>query len=292
MDAAPPLIPTAEVWANAQTVLAQQALEIESLKRQLTGQGLATELGAALVLAANAGQIATPVSHSRLLEMIVETAADVMSAESASLLLIDAEAQELIFEVALGPKGEEVRKMRVPLGHGIAGLVAISGQPMAVRNAAQDGRTAADIAERIGYHPESILCVPLFYHDSVIGVIELFNKRGQDGFNDRDIASLGLFANQAAVAIEQSRTHRNLIALLGETLRSLQGLTDAQAQGLQERMKAFAETMEKDPVYQRAMEFSTLVHEIVWQGENESRACLDLLRGFQNYLARRSGGWG
>jgi len=63
--------------------------------------------------------IAEPMSHSRLLEMIVETAAQVISAEAASLFLIDQESQELIFEVALGQKADEVKHFRVPLGHGI-----------------------------------------------------------------------------------------------------------------------------------------------------------------------------
>ena len=54
--------------------------------------------------------------------MIVEAAAQVISARAASLFLVNEETQELIFEVALGQKAQEVKKFSVPLGHGIAGL--------------------------------------------------------------------------------------------------------------------------------------------------------------------------
>src|SRR5206468_5403043 len=118
------------------------------------------------------------VTHSRLLEMIVQTAAQVISARAASLFLINRQTQELVFEVALGQKAEDVKKFTVPLGHGIAGLVAVSGQPIAVSDASKDPRQAADIARSVGYVPQTILCVPLFYNDQIIGVLELLDKEG------------------------------------------------------------------------------------------------------------------
>ena len=64
----------------------------------------------------------------------------------------------------------------MPLGHGIAGGVALSGLPLAVTAAGSDPRWAKDIGERVGYVPESIVCVPLFYEDRVIGALELLDK--------------------------------------------------------------------------------------------------------------------
>lgn len=109
--------------------------EISSLKRRLADERFAEDLRDALTLAGAAGTIAAPVAHARLLEMIVETAAHVIPSRAASLFLVDEKTEELIFEVALGSKADEVRKFRIPLGHGIAGLVAVSGQRMAVSDA-------------------------------------------------------------------------------------------------------------------------------------------------------------
>ena len=275
-----------ETPAQARETIERQREEIERLKRRLADERLAEDLRDALTLAAAAGTIASPVTHSRLLEMIVETAAHVIFARAAALFLVDEEAEELIFEVALGSKAEEVRKFRVPLGHGIAGLVAVSGQPMAVSNAENDPRQAADIAQSVGYTPQSILCVPLFYEDQVIGVLELLDKEGAPSFSASDMEDLSLFANQAAVAIEQSRTNRNLAALLGEALRTLDGAASG-AEGLRKRAQDFADRIERDVAFRRAFDLARLVQEIAHQGENELRACQTILRGFAEYLRSR-----
>jgi signal transduction protein with GAF and PtsI domain len=134
---------------------------------------LIQELADTLSVAASAGVIAAPVTHSQLLEMIVRTASHVIAARAASLCLLDEARQELVFEVVLGEKAEELRKIRVPIGHGIAGLVAMTGQPMAISDVQEDPRHASDIARRIGCMPRSIIAVPLFYADRIIGVLEL-----------------------------------------------------------------------------------------------------------------------
>jgi GAF domain-containing protein len=276
-----------EALALARQTVERQQQEIEYLERRLADERFAQDLKEAMTLAASTGAIASPVSHSRLLEMIVETAARVIFARAAALFLIDEEAEELIFEVALGSKAEEVRKFRVPLGHGIAGLVAVSGQPMAVSDAESDPRQAADIARSVGYAPQSILCVPLFYNEQVIGVLELLDKEGAPSFSATDMEDLGLFADQAAVAIEQSRTNRNLAALLGEVLESLGETNDGRSQGLKERARAFAEGLEEDAAFSQALDLARLVQEIAHQGENEMRGCHTILRGFAEYLRSR-----
>ncbi len=273
--------------AGAQETIARQAEEIAGLRRQLEDERFAAELREVLSLAATAGTIAAPVTHDRLLEMIVETAAHVISARAGALFLVDEAAHELIFEVAIGPKAAEVRKLRVPLGHGIAGLVAVSGQPMAISDAQSNPHQAADIARRVGYAPQSILCVPLLYNDQVTGVLELLDKAGAASFSPADMEALGLFANQAAVAIEHSRAYRNVAALIDAVLQSLGGTPDDQKQSLLERARAFAATIEEDVTYRRALDLAGLVREIAQQGEHELAGCQAILQGFAEYLRTR-----
>ncbi len=277
----------AKALARAQETIERQQEEIERLKRRLADERFAEDLRDSLTLAAAAGTIASPVTYSRLLEMIVETAAHVISARAAALFLLDEKEEELIFEVALGSKAEEVKKFRVPLGHGIAGLVAVSGQPMAVSGAERDPRQAADIAQKVGYTPESILCVPLFYEDQIIGVLELLDKEGAGSFSATDMEDLGLFANQAAVAIEQSRTNRNLAALLGEVVQSLGGVADGRGEGLREQARDFAARTEEDAAFRQALDLARLVQEIAHRGENELEGCQKILSGFAEYLRSR-----
>ena len=267
--------------------LVQAREEIFDLRRRLADERFAEELKDALTVAAAAGSISSPVEHSRLLEMIVETAAGVIPSRSAALFLIDEEAEELAFEVALGPEAEQVRGFRVPLGHGIAGLVAASGQPMAVSDAGSDPRQAADIAKSVGYAPGTILCVPLFYDEEVKGVLELLDREGAPTYSAQDMATLGLFANQAAVAIEQSRAQGSVAALLKEALRSSETAEDYRTRGRDERGEDFAAGMEEDASYRRALELARLVGEISRRGEQESAACQKILQGFADYLRSR-----
>ena len=216
-----------------------------------------------LRVATSAGIIGSPVSHARLLEMIVETGAHVIGARAGALFLLDEDDDELTFEVAIGSRAAEVKRFRVPLGHGIAGIVAASGQAMAIRDAPSDPRLASDIADSVGYVPETVLCVPLFYGDSVIGALELLDKDG--GFSAGDMEALGLFANQAAVALQLSRTYESVAGLLA----------DGDVEGA-------------DDVSRDAVELARLVHEIASHGESERRACRELLLAFAEYLRTRA----
>ncbi len=270
-----------------QATIEQQAGEIERLKRRIADDSMLDELREAVRLSVAAEAISAPVSHGRLLDMIVATAADIIGANAGALFLIDREEEVLIFEVALGEKADEVKKFKVPLGHGVAGLVALTGQPMAVSDTEKDDRDAADIAEAVGYVPKNILCVPLFYSDEVIGVLELLDKEGASHFSPEDMESLGLFANQAAVAIEQSRNHGRLESLVSGFIQSLGGIPEHQRQSLADRAASFASSVSNDPVYLRSLELARLVQEIVGQGERESDACKGILESFAAFLRSR-----
>ncbi len=269
--------------AQLQQTIARQNDEIVRLQSRLNDERTAQDLKDALTLAVATGKLSAPVSHGRLLEMIVATAAQVISSNAASLLLIDETAQDLIFEVALGQKADAVKRFHVPLGHGIAGLVAATGQPMAISNAQNDARHASNISSDIDYKPQSILCVPLFYSDRIIGVLELLDKRDKSNvittFTPADIETLGHFANQAAVAIEQSRAQDNLSSLLAQTLGDSQLST--------ERANSFLSNIETDAAYRRTLELATLVRDIAHSGESETLACEKILRSFADYLRAR-----
>ena len=175
-----------------------------------------------LTLAAATLTVAAVGSRSQLLELIVQIAARVIRAAAASMLLLDRATQELVFTVAYPHRLEDLAPFRVAVGEGIAGLVAMTGQPMAISDAGSDPRHASPIAEQTGYMPNSLLCVPLVFADEVVGVLELMDKEGADAFDNADIETLGLFASLAAVAIEQSQTRAQLTSLLHQ-VSSLRG---------------------------------------------------------------------
>lgn len=159
-----------------QQTIAELRAEIDRLRNRVADDAFARELRDAFTLATFTGAIASPFGNSRLLRMIVETASYFLSAQAASLFLIDEARQDLVVACALGPKAALVEQIRVPLGHGIAGLVAVSGQALAIADVVGDPRHAADVSRVLGHVPQSILCVPLLHNERVIGVLELLDK--------------------------------------------------------------------------------------------------------------------
>lgn len=244
------------------------------------------ELRACLMTADVAGIIAAPTSYQRLLELIVQTAAHVLSAKSASLFLVDERTSELVFEVAIGPKADSAKKFRVPLGHGIAGTVALTGQPMAVAQAEMDHLHAADLAQAIDYLPQSILCVPLYYSDQIIGVLELLDKQGMPSFEPRDMEILRLFANQAAIAIEQSRSYQSLGTFFNAMVQATNG---GQPITLPERAANMLLHMDsEDSTLAKSSELAWMIQEIVQFGDLEQQACKSILSNFVAYLRART----
>src|SRR6266542_432367 len=249
--------------------------------------GLAEQLRAIVGLSAATNVVAAPIARSPLLEMIIKTAAQVIRARSGSLMLVNEASQELVFEVATSDEVSDLKHVRVPLGEGIAGLVALTGQPIAVSDAQSDPRHAHKIAQQTGYLPHSLVCVPLQHDDRIIGVIELLDKQGAAVFDANDVHALSLFARQAAVAIEQSQAQNNLASLLRELLGSLVDARSTEEPPWLQRLGAFADELENDPGFLRSLELARLGHDVAQHGEDESQACLAILRGFLDYLRAR-----
>ena len=283
----PELVQDPDELTRLRETVARQEVEIARLMGRVADDRFAEELREALSLTAAADALSAPVPQSRLLEMIVETAAHLITSRGAALFLIDEAAQELVFEVALGDKAAEVKKFRVPLGTGIAGLVAVTGQPMAISDAQSDPRQAEDIAKAVDYRPDSLLCVPLFFNDQIIGVLELLDRIGQPSFSPEDMEALGMFAGQAAVAIAQSRTRLRLADLLADTLAASSRLSPEQVTRLRSGSEALAARLEDDGVFVRRLSLARLTLEIAGEGESETAACEAILRGFAEYLRSR-----
>jgi signal transduction protein with GAF and PtsI domain len=261
--------------ADARRTIREQARELR--KRQADIQ-FAEALREALVQTAAASAIAAPAAYNAVLEDIVKTAADVMLARAASLFVLDEENGELVFQVALGDKAEAVRQFRVPLGTGIAGYVAATGQPVAIANADEDPRFARNIGQAIGYIPRTILCVPLYLDGSVIGVLELLDKVGGAPFSSTDMELLARFANLAALALDQSRLICDTRLLFRTLLSDI-----VQAEGFKERLAAFADGAADYSAHSNTLILAKLVHD-VGRHASGGQLALEVLTGIARFL--------
>jgi GAF domain-containing protein len=170
--------------------------------------------------------------------------------------------------------------LKFPIGKGIAGYVVMTGQPLAISNVRQDARFNQDFAKSTGYVPNSILAMPLRSGERVVGVMEVLDKINAASFGIQDMELLGMFAHQAAIAIDQSQR--------------LDQIQDALVQGLKRLVTAelSLESTELLSVLDVAgdahagadlLALADLFNQISELGEAERKACLQVLRTFAEY---------
>jgi diguanylate cyclase (GGDEF)-like protein len=122
--------------------------------------------------------------------------------ESWSLLIVDEEQQNLYYAVAAG-KSSGDRDLRVGLGEGIAGWVALHGEPVIVSEPSNDPRFGLHSGSPVS-PVRSAICIPLRSRDRTLGVIELLNYRAST-LTSETMAFLRVLCDYAAIAIQNVR---------------------------------------------------------------------------------------
>ena len=161
-----------------------------------------------------------------LLEVVLTNAVDLSGAEAGSILLRREQGDgTLFFHSAVGEKREEIRRLTLPIGRGVAGKVALSDRPLVVNDPQAEPSFDRDLAERIGFPVRNALAVPIIWEETSYGALELLNKRG-GAFGDDDLRLATLIAGQAARAIHRSRSRaeeerKGRLQLVGQMLSGL-----------------------------------------------------------------------
>src|SRR5271170_927527 len=141
----------------------------------------------------------------QVLRTIMDKINEVLRPDTWSLLLMDTNKPELYFQIATGAGAAALKDLRIPVGQGVAGWVAQSGEAVVVPDTSKDSRFFSKVDERTKTDTRSIVAVPVRFRDQCLGVIELINCIGPEGFSSRDLALLEALADYAAIAIENAR---------------------------------------------------------------------------------------
>ena len=171
-----------------------------------------------LEAAVAAGVLGADEAHRALLQATVEVARAIFGAKAASVFLLDEEAEELVFEAVAGEGEGELIGMRFPASNGIAGWVLTTRQPLIVDDLSADTRWSRTQAESTGYVPKSMMAVPLLVEERVLGVLNVLDRPEESRVRLSEVDLLGMFANQAAIALDLlQRARRARAALAGES---------------------------------------------------------------------------
>jgi phosphoserine phosphatase RsbU/P len=153
--------------------------------------------------------INSELNLANLLDTIMNVAKKVMNADACSLLLVDEDTDELVFQIALSDVGEKLKTMtRLKIGEGIAGTVAATGDPVIIEDAYHHPKFNPAFDKKSGFQTGSILCSPLKAKGKIIGVCQVIHgkKKGMV-FQPSDQELFLLLCDSAALAIHTARMH-------------------------------------------------------------------------------------
>lgn len=232
--------------------------------------------------------VAEPEGYIYLIKSTLRTIRKLLNAGWSSILLVDKKTNELVLET--DRDREKPMVFRFPLGEGIAGTVAVTGEPVIAADIQSDPRWKKDIAEATGYHPKSILCVPLIYNEDIIGVVEAFDKINNESFTIEDMNLLTTMSDLLATLVYNMSIYRDISFLFLSTLKQIssQAKIELKEKDLTDKIAEYAaelsKKMEQGEAYQETLHLAKLVHEIGEHGHHNRELCKKFLTYFLEYI--------
>jgi diguanylate cyclase (GGDEF)-like protein len=139
----------------------------------------------------------------KVIELVMAKVQELIPSEAWSLLMIDEERKDLVFEMAIGGGGEHMSAFRVKMGEGIAGWVAQTGEPVIVNDTRRDPRFARRFDSATRFKTRSVLCAPLVSRGRTLGVVQVINRR-RGRFTRADLELLLTLVEPCAIALENA----------------------------------------------------------------------------------------
>lgn len=166
------------------------------------------ELARLRVLVEASKLINSSIEPEELFSTIVSMAREQLGVERGTLFFVDEAKGEIWARI---PAEGEISEIRLPLGRGIAGTVAATGETVIVHDAPSDPRFDPSVDRRSGFRTRSILCVPIRNRKGrIVGVLQLLNKK-EGTFGEADLEFLALVSEHVAIGMENATLHLSLL---------------------------------------------------------------------------------
>jgi GAF domain-containing protein len=182
-----------------------------------------------------------------MLHLIVSMVAETMNAPVCTIMLLDEKKQELSIKATQSHSQAYAKKPNIKVHKSLIGRVVLERQPLLIRNVTEEkSYVYQELAKQEGLC--SLVAVPMMIKDRVIGVFNLYTSK-ERSFSQEEIQLISTFANQAAVAIENTK-------LMSETMAMQEAL---ETRKLIERAKGLlinSEKISEDEAYRRIQQKS------------------------------------
>lgn len=186
-------------------LLTEEEYNIDTLKKKVQGLSLIVEI---------IKDINSTLNLEALLEKIIKGATTILNSEIGSLMLYNEDLDCLTIKVAKGLSKEVIKNTKIKAEESLSGWIFKNGQSLLISDVEKDKRFAKESSEK--YYNKSFIGAPLVVKNKVIGVININNKISKDVFTQEDLWLLETFANEAAIALENSKLYEDTKRKLNE----------------------------------------------------------------------------
>jgi sigma-B regulation protein RsbU (phosphoserine phosphatase) len=181
--------------------------EPPALRRVLDTLGDRDEMVRLRTLVEASKLINSSIEPDALLGSILTVARNELHVERGTLYFVDEQKNEIWTKIA----GELSNEIRLPIGKGLAGTVAATGEAVILHDTYADPRFDRSLDQKTGYRTRSMLCVPIRNRlQKIVGVLQLLNKTS-GAFGSGDLDFLNGISDHMAIAMENATLHMELL---------------------------------------------------------------------------------
>ncbi|MCJ7499752.1 GAF domain-containing sensor histidine kinase [bacterium] len=148
-------------------------------------------------------------------------------AERVSILALDPQAQFLTLTAWAGRYPDNIQGVKVPMGEGVSGWVAATGEPLIVPDMEKDVRFTGQVDDR--YRTRSFISVPLKSRGRLLGVMNVTDTTMNEGFTDENLRTLKSLALQVGMGMENISQNERLVTHYNTTTSVLSALQELQS---------------------------------------------------------------
>ena len=182
------------LFLNHITPLIDHILDHERLEKKMETIQLLYEIG---------HELGSVRQEELLLERIMTLIKEHLHVDRCSLMIVEADRKTMKIKRAFGMSGMDIDRIRVTIGHGIAGSVAESGKPLLIKDIEKETQFES-LSPRSYFRTNSLLSIPLIAQGEVIGVINVNNRKDSQPFSKDDLQLLSAIGSEIATVLNNS----------------------------------------------------------------------------------------
>jgi GAF domain-containing protein len=226
----------------------------------------------------------------RAIDNLLQLAGQSVGSEVASVLVRDGNDGGLRFLTATSKVRDELLKLRLPPGKGIAGLVFSTAQPMAVSDVSQEGSFWSEADKRTGFKTITLLATPLRTGSEMVGVLEFVNRPGEPPyppFTPEEMDCAAYFAEAIAQLVDAHEIAELVESLFNYSIKTSLAATEV-TEGRQTNLREWLKSVPSAPEHRDLLLSCVSLREIALRGDAERELCRDLLEALTRFTEKRS----